>query len=110
MSEGLMSDLRTKLIKLAHEKPELRAHLLPMIKDASQSPRETAKWSVSTLEEALAQMEAVMLTLEARGGSRDYEADASLADTYGDAQKAVTLIRKASAPLAMATKLLKRVK
>ena len=77
---------------------------------ASQSPKETAKWSIDTLEEALGEMEAVVLTLGARGGSGDYEADASLADTYGDAQKAVTLIRKASAPLAMATKLLKRVK
>jgi len=105
-----MSDLRDKLIKLAHEKPELREHLLPMIKDASQSPKETAKWSIETLEEALGQMEAVVLTLGARGGSGDYEADASLADTYGDVQKAVTLIRKASAPLAMATKLLKRVR
>ena len=29
-----MNDLRTKLIRLAHEKPELRAQLLPLIKEA----------------------------------------------------------------------------
>lgn len=30
-----MSDLRNKLIRLAHEKPELRKHLLPLIKQSS---------------------------------------------------------------------------
>lgn len=32
-----MSDLRSKLIRLAHEKPELRADLLPILKEAVQS-------------------------------------------------------------------------
>jgi predicted DNA-binding WGR domain protein len=31
-----MNDLRTKLIRLAHEKPELRAQLLPLIKEAGE--------------------------------------------------------------------------
>ena len=30
-----MGDLRDKLIKLAHDNPELRVHLLPMIKDGA---------------------------------------------------------------------------
>lgn len=30
-----MSDLRNKLIRLAHEKPELRKHLLPLIKQSN---------------------------------------------------------------------------
>ena len=32
----MMSDLRQKLIRLAHEKPELRSHLLPLLKKASR--------------------------------------------------------------------------
>lgn len=31
-----MSDLRNKLIRLAHEKPELREHLLPLIQKQAQ--------------------------------------------------------------------------
>lgn len=31
-----MSDLRSKVIRLAHEKPELRVHLLPLLKTASK--------------------------------------------------------------------------
>ena len=30
-----MPDLRTRLIRLAHERPELRSHLLPLLRDAS---------------------------------------------------------------------------
>ena len=30
-----MSDLRSKVIRLAHEKPELRKHLLPLLKEAN---------------------------------------------------------------------------
>ena len=33
-----MSDLRSKLIRLASEKPELRAHLLPLLRQGSFSP------------------------------------------------------------------------
>jgi len=31
-------ELREKLIRIAHEKPELRKHLLPIIKEARQEP------------------------------------------------------------------------
>jgi hypothetical protein len=31
-----MSDLRSKLIRLASEKPELRAHLLPLLRQAAE--------------------------------------------------------------------------
>ena len=31
-----MSTLRSKIIRLAHEKPELREHLLPLLKQAAQ--------------------------------------------------------------------------
>ena len=32
-----MSNLRNKVIRLAHEKPELREHLLPLVKTADRS-------------------------------------------------------------------------
>ena len=31
-----MSDLKKAVVKLAHEKPELRAHLLPLLKKAGK--------------------------------------------------------------------------
>ena len=104
-----MSDLRDKLIKLAHENPELRKHLLPLVKEASSS-LSSLRRDREDLEGYLDEMEALVSIWTHRGSSGDYEADASLADTYGDVQKAVTLIRKASGPLAQAIKLLKRVK
>ena len=32
-----MSDLRNKIIRLAHQKPELRKHLIPLLKEASKN-------------------------------------------------------------------------
>lgn len=45
-----MSDLRSKVIRLAHEKPELRGHLLPLLKESSQKmlqlfPRTSWEWN-----------------------------------------------------------------
>lgn len=32
-----MSDLRSKVIRLAHQNPELRPHLMPLLKEAAKS-------------------------------------------------------------------------
>lgn len=37
--------LRNKLIKLAHAKPELREHLLPLIKEAKRNQYEVSVWA-----------------------------------------------------------------
>lgn len=42
-----MTSLRSKVIHLAHEKPELRPHLLPLLKTAAQKPghfQDIVKW------------------------------------------------------------------
>lgn len=36
-----MSHLRSKVIRLAHARPELRSHLLPLLKQASEAPKIT---------------------------------------------------------------------
>lgn len=42
-----MSDLRNKLIRLAHAKPELRKHLLPILKEANtRMPRNADEWQL----------------------------------------------------------------
>jgi hypothetical protein len=33
-----MSDLRSKIIRLAHQQPALRPHLLPLLKEAAKAP------------------------------------------------------------------------
>jgi hypothetical protein len=38
-----MTDLRSKLIRLAHQQPSLRPHLLPLLKTAALDPRAIAK-------------------------------------------------------------------
>ena len=44
-----MSNLRNKLIRLAHEKPELRKDLLPLLKEAAEI-RILDLWSGGTIE------------------------------------------------------------
>ena len=39
-----MSNLRNKLIRLAHNKPELRKHLLPILKEAKQKKYKVKVW------------------------------------------------------------------
>ena len=42
-----MSDLRSKIIRLAHAKPELRKHLLPLVKEAgTRIPRNARQWQL----------------------------------------------------------------
>ena len=43
-TEVKMSDLRSKVIRLAHAKPELRSHLLPLLKEAAVEYAPTAYW------------------------------------------------------------------
>lgn len=45
-----MSNLRNKLIRLAHDKPELRAHLLPILKEARGKKYEVETWCVGTTD------------------------------------------------------------
>ena len=69
------------------------------------------KWAVKQIEECLETLEGVVLSLEARGRSGDYEADASIADTYREAAEAVKLIRQSvSADLDKAAKWLKKIR
>ena len=69
------------------------------------------KWAAARVEECLETLESVVLTLEARGRSGDYEADASTADVYREAADAVKLIRqKVSVDLDKAAKWLKKIR
>lgn len=49
-----MSDLRSKLIRLAHQNPELRADILPLLKEAAVDADNFATW-MKTYEEQLKQ-------------------------------------------------------
>jgi hypothetical protein len=69
------------------------------------------QWAAKQIEECLETLEGVVVTLEARGRSGDYEADASVVDTYKEAADAVKLIRhKVSADLDKAAKWLKKIR
>lgn len=41
-----MSNLRNKIIRLAHSKPELRKHLLPLLKEKSMKLASSKHWNV----------------------------------------------------------------
>ena len=45
-----MSDLRNKLIRLAHEKPELRGYLLPLLKEASRNEQKIKSFIEDEIE------------------------------------------------------------
>ena len=94
------ADFAKALLQSIKDTSRLRKHA-SLKEGATQSPKAIAKWSIDMLEE-------VVITLVAPGGgAKDYdpeiwgyEADASLADTYGDIQKVVNLLKKANALLA----------
>lgn len=46
-----MSDLRSKVIRLAHQNPELRPHLLPLLKEARQIGEPRSGGEIGVLEE-----------------------------------------------------------
>ena len=50
-----MSDLRSKLIRLAHAKPELRKHLLPILKEAQKAHLEKVAVEVIELTQVQSQ-------------------------------------------------------
>ena len=63
------------------------------------------------IAECLRKLEDAVVNLEARGRSGDYEADASLADTYREAAEAVKIIRNnVSRDLDKAEKWLKKIR
>lgn len=66
-------DLRSKLVRLAHEKPELRPHLLPLLKEGSEG-----KTATMTTALALPIKEAATLLVQGlAGGNFPAEAEAS---------------------------------
>lgn len=46
-----MSDLREKVIRLAHEKPELRKHLLPLLKEAKTATGKSQIWHLENAKD-----------------------------------------------------------
>lgn len=56
-----MSNLRNKIIRLAHENPELRPHLLPLLRESSQDKAALREMSLDEIEGVLQKEHRVMV-------------------------------------------------
>jgi hypothetical protein len=56
-----MSDLRNKIIRLAHANPELRPHLLPLLKEGTQEKSALREMSLDEIEAVLQKEHRVMV-------------------------------------------------
>ena len=88
-----MSDsLRKRMIRAAHENPELRPHLLPLIVAKTTD----TSWAATEIDQAVDRLKDVVDVLTHRGPGDDYEANTSLADDHREVAEIVELIRKLS--------------
>lgn len=91
-----MSDtLHSRLVRLAFENPDLRTDLVPLLKSA-RGDHEDLMWAVKEIDKAVDKLADVVLILESRGSSGDYEADESLADAHREVARTVDLISNLS--------------
>lgn len=81
-----MSDLRTKLQKLASEKPELREKLRPIIAMRTASSKADLQWAADQIENALQMLEDVADVLDT--------GRPSLADDYREASEVANSLRR----------------
>lgn len=98
-----MSDLRKSIIRLAHENPELRKDLLPLLKEARlpkhlQNQNEEIQSLLNRLSEGYMLMGRI--ESQARGAQRRYpDISRALAEVIGAVDKADSVLRKAVAKL-----------
>lgn len=91
-----MSDtLRSRLTRLAFDNPDLRPELVPLLKSA-RGDHEDLMWAAKEIDKAADKLADVVLILDSRGSSGNYEADESLADAYREVAQTVELISKLS--------------